>query len=143
MTPKILVTIDFSDCATHVVRKGIEVARELEASVVLMHSVQTPDGLDDETPVGDGHRRPAISLLLDEAREQLAEHGEVFLAQGLELKQVVTVGGPAEQIVRMAEQEKVSRIVMGTKGRRGRSRLLLGRVAEEASRKAPTPVVRG
>jgi nucleotide-binding universal stress UspA family protein len=144
MKPKILVPIDFSDCTDQVVRKAIEVARELSADVVLMHSLVLPSGLGAEVGVNpgeQGERRPAISYLADEALEQLAGHAEELLAQGVEVKQVVTVGPPAEQILRLADEERVSRIVMGTRGRRGLSRLMLGSVAENVSRSASCPLV--
>jgi nucleotide-binding universal stress UspA family protein len=143
MKPKVLVAIDFADCTGQVVRRAAEVARELSADVVLMHSVQVPRGLgaDAEVHPTEGEGRPAIGYLTDEARKQLAGHAEGLVAQGLEVKQVVSVGQPDEQIVRLAKEEQASRIVMGSRGRRGLSRLLLGSVAERVSRGASCPVV--
>ena len=48
---------------------------------------------------------------------------------------------PAHEIVRLAKQENVYAIVMGTHGRTGLTRLLVGSVAESVMRKAPCPVV--
>ncbi len=50
-------------------------------------------------------------------------------------------GEPAREIVRAAEDEQVDLIVMGTYGRSGLSRLLLGSVADRVVRTAPCPVV--
>jgi len=143
MKPKVLVAIDFADCTGLVMRKAVEVARELSAEVVLMHSVQVPSGLDADAEVhpGKGEGRAAIGYLTDEARGQLAGHAEELVALGLEVRQVVTVGRPDEQIVRVAAEEQASRIVMGSRGRRGLSRLLLGSVAERVSRGASCPLV--
>ena len=50
-------------------------------------------------------------------------------------------GDPADAIIRLAESEHIDLIVMGTHGRRGLSRLLMGSVAESVVRVAPCPVL--
>jgi hypothetical protein len=50
-------------------------------------------------------------------------------------------GNPSEEILRQARDTGCDLIVMGTHGRRGLGRLLLGSVAEEVMRKAPCPVL--
>jgi nucleotide-binding universal stress UspA family protein len=50
-------------------------------------------------------------------------------------------GEPAEAVVRLAKDEGVDLIVMGTHGRSGISRLLMGSVAEAIVRRAPCPVL--
>jgi nucleotide-binding universal stress UspA family protein len=51
------------------------------------------------------------------------------------------VGVPWQEIVRLAVEEHADMIVMGTQGRTGLERLLLGSVAERVIRQAPCPVV--
>jgi len=53
----------------------------------------------------------------------------------------LTMGDPASEIVRLAEEEKADMIVLGTHGRTGMSRLLMGSVAEAVVRRAPCPVL--
>jgi nucleotide-binding universal stress UspA family protein len=50
-------------------------------------------------------------------------------------------GDPASEIVRLAEEEQVEMIVMGTHGRTGFKRLLMGSVAEAVVRQATRPVL--
>jgi nucleotide-binding universal stress UspA family protein len=50
-------------------------------------------------------------------------------------------GDPATAVVQLAEEENVDMIVMGTHGRTGLSRLLMGSVAEAVVRKANCPVL--
>jgi nucleotide-binding universal stress UspA family protein len=50
-------------------------------------------------------------------------------------------GDPADAIIRLAESENIDLIVMGTHGRRGLSRLLMGSGAEAVVRAAPCPVL--
>lgn len=51
------------------------------------------------------------------------------------------MGDPATEIVRVAEEETAGLIVMGTHGRTGLSRLVMGSVAEAVVRHAPCPVL--
>jgi nucleotide-binding universal stress UspA family protein len=53
----------------------------------------------------------------------------------------LVVGEPARSIAHLAEEEKVDMIVMGTHGRTGLFRLLMGSVAEAIVRRAPCPVL--
>jgi len=53
----------------------------------------------------------------------------------------LTMGDPAAEIVRIAGDEKAEMVVLGTHGRTGLSRLLMGSVAEAIVRKSPCPVL--
>ena len=53
----------------------------------------------------------------------------------------LTMGDPAGEVVRMAGDEGCEMIVMGTHGRTGLTRLLMGSVAEQIVRRAPCPVL--
>jgi nucleotide-binding universal stress UspA family protein len=53
----------------------------------------------------------------------------------------LTMGDPAGEIVRIAEDEGAELIVLGTHGRTGVTRLLMGSVAEVVVRRAPCPVL--
>jgi nucleotide-binding universal stress UspA family protein len=59
----------------------------------------------------------------------------------LEVRHRLAEGDPAEEILRAAEEEGADLIVMGTHGRGGLSRLLMGSVAEAVMRKALCPVL--
>lgn len=58
----------------------------------------------------------------------------------VEMNRRVEVGKPAETIVQVAKRENADHIVMGSAGRQGVSRLLLGSVAEGVIRRSPVPV---
>lgn len=81
--------------------------------------------------------------------EMLYEEGEVAVAEvaaladdaGLSCEQVIREGTPSREIVRYAEEAGCDLIVMGTHGRGGLDRLLLGSVAERVVRTATVPVL--
>jgi nucleotide-binding universal stress UspA family protein len=59
---------------------------------------------------------------------------------GVEVEHAVEVGKPARVIVDFAEEHDIDHIVMGSHGRQGVSRVLLGSVAETVMRRSPVPV---
>ena len=61
--------------------------------------------------------------------------------RGIKARWRLQVGVPFEAIVRVAEEEQAGMIVMGTHGRSGLNRVLLGSVAERVIRLAPCPVL--
>ena len=75
------------------------------------------------------------------AADTLGARAEALAAQGVAARVVVRVGLPWEEIVRLAAEEHADMIVMGTQGRTGLDRLLLGSVAERVIRRAPCPVL--
>jgi nucleotide-binding universal stress UspA family protein len=139
----ILVPLDFSDCSPTVVARAVELAQQEGARIVLMHNVHTPAGIDDDVTVRSAAGEPAraLDLLLEEAREGLQDHAEELEAQGIDFELLVTSGDTVPAILRAAEEHEVASIVMGTHGRKGVSRLLLGSVADAVRRGTRREVV--
>ncbi|ELY47540.1 universal stress protein [Natronorubrum sulfidifaciens] len=78
-------------------------------------------------------RRERATALFDEAHERAAE-------RDCEVETELLVGHPAASIVEYADDHAVDRLVVGSHGRAGVSRVLLGSVAERIVRRAPVPV---
>jgi nucleotide-binding universal stress UspA family protein len=75
------------------------------------------------------------------AADALAARVAALAAQGVGARAVVVDGQPDVEIVRVAAEHHAQMIVMGTQGRTGLDRLLLGSVAERVVRTAPCPVL--
>ena len=84
----------------------------------------------------------------DEKREEIIEESATFLDEyaqdaeehGIEATKVYKGGEPSEEVVEYAEENEIDHIVMGSHGRSGVSRVLLGSVAEDVTRNSPVPV---
>ncbi len=61
-------------------------------------------------------------------------------AAGVEVETETTIGSPADAILEYAADNEIDHIVMGSRGRSGLSRLLLGSVAETVVRRSSVPV---
>ncbi|TYL37977.1 universal stress protein UspA [Natronococcus pandeyae] len=88
-------------------------------------------------PVAFDRARERGETLCEQARERLEEAGTL---ESTDLETAVETGGAARTIVNYAEEHDVDHIVMGSHGRSGVSRILLGSVAETVTRRAPVPV---
>jgi nucleotide-binding universal stress UspA family protein len=139
MFKKIVVPLDGSRCAERACEIALNLAKG-ESAEIAFCSIADP-----AVTVGTAPPSPALDLLLVE-RENEAHHlVEVAIEKarraGLPVVGESHLGVPIDEIVRFAEREKADAIVMGTHGRTGLKRILLGSVAEGVMRKARCPVI--
>ena len=132
-SPTILHPTDFSDCANHAFELACAVARDRGARLLLLHVILPPAAHGEVVA-----RRQAPNYydeLWNALRAMRPTHGEIPIDHRLE------EGDPAEVILRVAQESASGLIVLGTHGRTGVSRLLMGSVADEVVRKAACPVL--
>jgi nucleotide-binding universal stress UspA family protein len=112
-------------------------ANQLPADrITALHVVDPTEG-DYYSDESTAEVRQRSETLREKARERMAEDG---VLDGIGFGLETVDGKPAREIVSYAEKGDVDHIVMGSRGRSGLSRLLLGSVAETVVRRAPTPV---
>ncbi|MFQ5679078.1 MAG: universal stress protein [Gemmatimonadota bacterium] len=132
---RILYPTDFSDSAAYALPRAVQFAEEHEAELHLLHAVVLHGG--DEAALESHYQEVA-----EAAREQLEAMARDGPAPHLRLVPVVRRGiSPGPVILDYAEGEEIDLIVMGSHGRRGLRRLLLGSVAAEVLRLAGIPVL--
>lgn len=132
---KLLHPTDFSETADQAEAQAVALARALGAEVVLLHiGVYSEGALNFETQrIYDVQRKWA--------EEALEARTAAIRAQGVMARWLRRAGVPFEAIVAAATEERADVIVMGTHGRSGLNRLLLGSVADRVIRLAPCPVL--
>jgi nucleotide-binding universal stress UspA family protein len=140
MLPKtILVPTDFGESAERALAYAIELAKPLAAEVVVLHTYEIPMvGFPDGTLVSTAE---LSTRLLDGAKVGLAEAVRKHEGSGVALRSLVKEGDTWRAILATAEDVSAGLIVMGTHGRRGLPRALLGSVAEKVVRMATCPVL--
>jgi universal stress protein A len=136
---RIVCPTDFSERAAPAERQAVRLAKALGAELVLAH-------VGTEAPLWrEGFYTPDVRAVFESQRkwaaDTLADRVVALAADGVVARAVVRVGLPWEEIVRLATDEHADMIVMGTQGRTGLDRLLLGSVAERVIRRAPCPVL--
>ncbi|HHV23935.1 MAG TPA: universal stress protein [Methanosarcina sp.] len=146
---KIMIATDGSDCSKLAADKGIELAQLSGGTVYAVFVMSTAslsmDG-DYLSSVGVNPYWELIYEALKNQGQQAVDYvkglGEM---KGINVESILLEGHPANELIRYAEENKMDIIVMGTLGRTGLDRLLLGSVAGNLVRhsKVPVMVVRG
>ncbi len=140
----ILVPVDFSLCSDGVVHEAAQLARDLHCSLELLHVVDVAPGVPGETLVRaqlDGPVQSVDALRDAEARDAMPRYQRRALAFGVAARVVVRHGGVVDAILDEARRSGARLLVMGTHGRTGLSRLLMGSVAEQVLRRSEVPVM--
>ncbi|MBA3503900.1 MAG: universal stress protein [Myxococcota bacterium] len=140
MLPKnILVPTDLSDTAEEALDYACELAQKLDATVHLVNVIGIPSlGVPE---MGVGLTATVIDSLVIENQKALDDLA-ARKGAGTRMGQVLLKTGDARDLINQTATELgADLIVMGTHGRRGVSRALLGSVAETVVRSAPCPVL--
>jgi universal stress protein A len=134
---RILHPTDYSECSRYAFGIATDLARQNQAELLILH-VYDSLGAENVT-----YGEATSKLEPENYRERLAEevHRLVPAPAGVSVQYVLAEGDPAEEIERVAAQHACDLIVMGTHGRTGLDRLLMGSVAEQVVRRAPCPVL--
>ena len=131
---RILVPTDFSPNSEVALGLATSLARDSRGELVLAHVETIP-----LTAAGGEYFYAVPEPPTEELMEKL-QHVTLPDSQ-VPVERRLLAGDPADAIVRIAEAEHIDLIVMGTHGRKGLSRLLMGSVAESVVREAPCPVL--
>jgi nucleotide-binding universal stress UspA family protein len=131
---KIVFPTDFSHASDAAMAFASSLARDTGAKMLIVHVEEPP------TAYGGGNLYYGVP---EPEREALIEMLERLkpTTDDVPYEHRLLSGDPARQVIELAEQEKAGLIVMGTHGRTGVLRLLMGSVAEEIVRRSSCPVV--
>jgi len=132
----ILVATDFSACSDKGLHYAFELAGALDAQVHLVHVYSLQGMLEASAPTHE-----AIEDAEAFAERKLREAAQPFGACGRVGAVRAYMGEPAHAILSAAADLDADLIVVGTHGRRGLRRLVLGSVAESVVRQAACPVI--
>ncbi|WP_222913258.1 universal stress protein [Natrinema sp. SYSU A 869] len=138
MSDRLLVPYDGSGPAKDALEYALE--KFPDADVVALYVAPVPEGYwvafqDPE------ERIPAADRARDNGRDILDEAAELAADHGRNLDTEIATGKPDHEIVDLAEEEAYDTIIIGSHGREGISRILLGSVAENVVRRSPIPVI--
>lgn len=133
----VLVARDFSSVSDQALRHALDLAARTEAQIHVLHAEvlhESPDSEEGRSPAKD----------LGSFRKELEERNAVSAdaLDAVPVKEVVRRDvSPGPAILNYAAEAGIDLIALGTHGRRGPSRILLGSVAEEVVRQAEQPVL--
>jgi nucleotide-binding universal stress UspA family protein len=130
----VLHPTDFSDCSNYAFRLACSLARDYGARLVVLHVAEPPRAVS-----GDGLMTFPTATDLEPLRQQLQQLRSED--EKLAIEHRLAEGNVPVEILGIAKEIKCDLIVIGTHGRTGIGRLLMGSVAEQVVRKARCPVL--
>jgi len=144
MYSRILVAVDESDTSRHALKQAIELARTLSATLRMVHVLDMswlPIGpeMAIDTSALSAARRGVGEKIIAAAREAAQKAG--LEAESTLMETETPTQHVAETIAKEASRWPADLVVLGTHGRRGFERMLLGSVAEGMARRSPVPVL--
>lgn len=139
--PTVLVATDFTPASRPAFDEGVRLAKELQGHLLLVHAVRPlgapgleltrPDTTKEENETAEPV--PAAGLAG-------AEWADFAKAQGVECTVAIRPGLPAVVIVDEAQRVDAHTIILGSQGKEGLSKAILGSVAEEVRERSGRPV---
>lgn len=129
MYDKILLPTDGSDVSERATEKAIELAQHFDAE---LHFVYVVAPIEHTTV--EGNMTTEMNQLKTVGEEILQEETENALSKNVDSISSVLIGSPYKEIVHYADENDIDLIVMGTQGRSGAKRFLLGSTTERVIR---------
>ena len=136
----ILFANDFSENSEHAFDYALTLAKQFNSRLIIIHVINEPVDLR-------GFYVPHISF--EKLEKEIEEGAEKMMQKFCRTKAkdftnyetLIVAGIPYEEILKKADEEKVSLIVLGTQGRKGIDHFLFGSTAERVVRNANSPVM--
>jgi nucleotide-binding universal stress UspA family protein len=134
---KVLCPVDFSEASARALRNAIHLARRFQGELIILTVIQSLSSYYDERLDLDEPQDMAMQTRLREFERFLRD----FDLHDVRWRQELRRGKPHREILRLAREADVDLLVMGSVGRTGVSRLLIGGVARKVAQQMPCSIV--
>jgi universal stress protein E len=134
----IVCPVDFSPAAARALRNAVNLGHTFGAKLTILTVIENLSNVYPGRPLIDPEAQGSYAL--DQERE-FERFGSDFDFSGLSWKKIVLHGVPHEEILRFARQAECRLMVLGSEGRTGLAKILLGSVAEKVVRELPCSVI--
>lgn len=131
MYNNILVPTDGSQGAKAALEHGIEIASKWDSTLHTLYVV-------DARLTRSG---PLLETLRDEGRKAVRDVEVTGTQAGLTVVTEIVEGNPHEEILDYVTEHSIDMVIMGTHGRTGLDRVVMGSVTERVVRRSPVPVL--
>jgi nucleotide-binding universal stress UspA family protein len=143
MYAKIMVAVDGSSIATRALDEALRMAPAQGSTLILVHVIEYPHIYVRDLGYDPA---PITEALLSDGRRVLEDAAARVKSRHIEYRSVMvdkrtSTDSIAERLQRVADEQQVELVVLGTHGRGGFKRLLLGSVAEAFLRSSSRPVL--
>ena len=145
MFERILIATDGSKFSEKAAKVGIELAKLSGGKVIIVYVADIGKYSASFIPPFGGVSPEAIDSVVASIRETgekaTLQVNELARAAGVTSERLIVEGNPPSEILRIAEDEKIDMIVMGSIGKTGLEKFLMGSVAEKVVHNSKLPVL--
>jgi nucleotide-binding universal stress UspA family protein len=137
----ILCPVDFSDFSAAAYQYAVSLAEHYQAKLIALHVTELWKYPFADYGAYEADFGKVSNAMKEGGEERLRKFVESYSAGNIELELISVMGNASDCTLSVAETKKVEVIVMGTHGRSGFDRLVLGSTTDRVMRKAPCPVL--
>ncbi len=134
----IVIATDGSENTRRAISYGIEMAKLSGATVHALHIVNTQSTISESWTAG---KEEIYKIMRGDGEKVVSKVKEIGENSGVEIRGVLLDGNPSDEIINFAENNNMDLIVMGTLGKTGLEKFLMGSVAEKVVRGSKVPVM--
>lgn len=134
----IMIATDGSENSQRAISYGIKLAKFSGATVYAVYVVNTPSTISDSWTAG---KETMHEVMRDDGRNILSRVKKFAEDSKVPVKEILLEGYPSSEIINFAEKNNIDLIIMGTLGKTGIEKFLLGSVAEKVVRSSKVPVM--
>ncbi|MBW9221203.1 universal stress protein [Methanothermococcus sp. SCGC AD-155-M21] len=135
---KILIPTDNSKVSIESAKQALEIAKLMNSKVYVIYVVDIMPFVGLPT---EGFWESMKEILEEEGKEAFNKIESMAKEFDINIVSEILEGNPAKEIVEYAIKKNINLIVMGTSGKSGIDKLLLGSVAEKVSKRAQCPIL--
>ena len=137
---KILFPIDFSEVSSEIVPYVISLANKLKAEVHIIFVVRRLENCRSIFVSHAAVENFEMEIVLG-AETKMDEFVEAFFNSIIRPKTKILIGDIIEEIIKYIKAKGINLVIIGTHGRKGMDRILLGSIADRVIKSAPVPVL--
>ncbi|MDI9396152.1 MAG: universal stress protein [Euryarchaeota archaeon] len=134
----IVIATDGSENSLKAISCGIEIAKLSGATIHAIHVVDTPPAISKVWTAG---KDMIYEMMISDGKKIMHKVKKIIKDSGVEVREILLYGHPGEEIIKFAENNNMDLIVIGTLGKTGLERFLMGSVAEKVLRYSKVPVM--
>lgn len=138
---KIVVPCDFTEQAINAFRFAIDIARQSNGEVHLVHVIELPVLHDTVLMPVLSFEEALFEELREKAEKQFKKLETKYNDDSIKIKSQVVFGATSRMVLDYIEENKIDLVVMGTHGASGVREFVIGSNAEKIVRRAPVPVL--
>ena len=146
---RILAPTDFSKYSGFALEWAAYLAQIMKTELILLHVIPEEEGKITQEVIGEGavvHIPMGIRQnVVDERQKKFIEQLNMVLPsevkKSIKVSEIIQIGVPFLEIIKVAKEKEVDLIVMGTHGRTGLAHVFIGSVAEKVVHHAHCPVL--